>query len=105
MRVIIKEPEKKPYIEDVPNELKDLQRIVGGYIEVACRNSDGTVIICNEEGKLLNLPFNFFLLNHNRQSIDSIYGTVIVADTSEEEFTGLTDEKAERLLKTLWRHG
>ena len=37
--------------------LEEMQKIVGGYIEIAY--DDGkTQIICNEEGKLLGLPNN-----------------------------------------------
>ena len=37
--------------------LKEMQQAVGGYIEIAF--DDGkTQIICNEEGKLVNLPIN-----------------------------------------------
>ena len=37
--------------------LKEMQKIVGGYIEIAY--DDGkTQIICNEEGKMIGLPIN-----------------------------------------------
>ncbi|MDR1182676.1 MAG: DUF3846 domain-containing protein, partial [Bacteroidales bacterium] len=37
--------------------LKELQHIVGGYIENIYLN-DGTIMVLNEEGKLENLPLN-----------------------------------------------
>jgi hypothetical protein len=37
--------------------LKELQALVGGYIEMISLNN-GTVMVLNEEGKLQDLPFN-----------------------------------------------
>lgn len=45
------------HLEDIDNTLEAMQEFVGGYIE-AVTLSDGKVIICNEEGKLLGLPYN-----------------------------------------------
>lgn len=39
------------------NELDDLQRYVGGWIEYVPTDQDVT-LYCNEEGKILNLPPN-----------------------------------------------
>ena len=38
-------------------ELKELQQIVGGYIEILPMK-DGRIMVCNEESKLLDLPRN-----------------------------------------------
>ena len=45
------------HLEDIDNTLEAMQEFVGGYIE-AVTLPDGKVIICNEEGKLLGLPYN-----------------------------------------------
>lgn len=58
IKVIIKEPGKAPEIKTITNDLGTLQSIVGGYIETVTLASD-FVIICNEDGKLWNLPYNF----------------------------------------------
>lgn len=42
---------------EVKNELKALQEAVGGYIETLTL-AEGVVLICNEEGKLLNMEPN-----------------------------------------------
>ena len=50
------EPKTKTITDKEPT-LKEMQEFVGGYIQVAY--DDGkTQIICNEEGKLLELPLN-----------------------------------------------
>lgn len=42
----------------IENNLKTMQELVGGYIETLTLFDDEVVIICNEEGKLCNLPLN-----------------------------------------------
>ena len=53
----IKMKPKTIYKKDKEMSLKEMQKEVGGSIEVAY--DDGKIqLICNEEGKLLNLPYN-----------------------------------------------
>lgn len=80
MKVIIKKPKEKYGIfTDIPNELETLQKIVGGYIEVAPYHN--ALIICNENGKILNLPKN---INYE---YDYIAGTIIVCGHDREDFS------------------
>lgn len=37
--------------------LEELQQLVGGYIEIACKDGE-TLMIVNEEGKIDGLPIN-----------------------------------------------
>ena len=37
--------------------LKEMQTIVGGYIEIVT-DRNGDYLVCNEEGKLMGLPIN-----------------------------------------------
>lgn len=60
--------------------LKDMQRIVGGYIEMVPVGKN--YMIVNEEGKMMGLPFNtkatqIFQSTHG--AYDEIVGTVLVA--------------------------
>lgn len=57
IKVYIKRPGCIPRSVWVSNSLKNLQNTVGGYIETVRLASD-MVIICNEEGRLLGLPYN-----------------------------------------------
>ena len=55
---IIKRPDEKyGHVTWISDTLANLQRNVGGYIETVTF-PDGLVVICNEEGKLRNLPEN-----------------------------------------------
>ena len=57
MKAIRKKPGCTPEIIEVENTLKALQTEVGGYIETVTIASDA-VVICNEEGALLGMPYN-----------------------------------------------
>lgn len=79
IRVMVKEPYEAPYVTEIDNELEELQRIVGGYIEcVPFPGVPDAVLICNEEGKLKELTPNIFF------GSDVIRGTLIVAGIAGE---------------------
>ena len=79
IKVYIKEPGKKLRSVAISNTLENLQKTVGGYIETVTLNSD-LVIICNEEGKLLGLPYNCAILGAQ------FVGTLIFAGVDGDEF-------------------
>lgn len=72
IRVLVVEPNKEPKQIKVEHTLKNLQDIVDGLIEYV-ELDHHTDIICNEEGKLLNMELNRKLGN------DIIAGTFIIA--------------------------
>lgn len=88
IKVIIKEPGKAPEIKTVANDLGTLQSIVGGYIETVTL-AVGLVIICNEEGKLWNLPYNFDFGGQ------SFVGTVVIAGIDGDNFASFPEQLCE----------
>lgn len=58
IRVLIVEPRKAPRPADIPSGLESLQHQVSGLIQVLYPFEDAAAIICNDEGKLLGLPWN-----------------------------------------------
>lgn len=75
LKVIIKYPGEPVGSEaEISDDLKVMQTIVGGYIEVVAINDDD-MLICNDAGKLVGLRHNF---NTPR---DEIVGPVIVVGT------------------------
>ena len=59
IRVLVVEPNKLPYEKVIPNRLKDKQNLVGGLIEYTrVDNDENSLVICNEEGKILGLEWN-----------------------------------------------
>ncbi len=90
IRVLIKEPGKAAELRTIENTLESLQKIVGGKIETVTMFTD-LVVICNEEGRIKEMPFNCKLLG-----VDFV-GTIILAGVDGEEFgDSPEDEKAWR---------
>jgi hypothetical protein len=76
---------------EVKNELRDLQALVGGFIEVApIDRSKNILLVCNEEGKLIGLPRNRYV--PIEKNIDVICGNFFVCQYEGEEFVGLAEE-------------
>lgn len=83
----------KPLDIIIENTLKDMQRIVGGYIEVVrLAEFPDYIMICNEEGKIIPLRPN------RPVGQDIIYGTFfIVKDDGGDDFVSLNDADIEKL--------
>ena len=96
--VMIKRPGEAPKTAFVKNTLESFQAVVGGYIETVTLCEDA-VIICNEEGRLLGLPYNC-----NVCGCDFV-GSVIFAGVEGDEFTDLpiTWHKFKQVFPWLYR--
>ena len=79
MKAIRKEPGCAPELIDIYNTLKALQTEVGGYIETVTIASDA-VVICNEEGGPLGIPYNCRFVN-----VDFV-GSILVVGRNKDEF-------------------
>ena len=95
MKVLLVKPEMHPQVVEIENELELLQKIVGGLIETVYPFEDKVCLICNEEGKLLNLQMNRALYD-NGSVYDVIAGDFLVVGMGVEDFCSLTDEQIER---------
>ena len=98
MRVLIVEPLKKPYECEIHSNLDSMQKVVGGYIQAVYPFEDEELAaICNEEGKLVGLPFNRALRDENGTIYDVIVGTFFLcrAPMDSETFDSLTDKQME----------
>lgn len=84
MKAIIKKPFETPKVIEIENELSALQEAVEGYIQAVPITED-ICVICNEEGKLLGLPYNMHL------GKDILVGTILIVGVSGEEFCDLSD--------------
>ncbi len=96
LRVLVFRPnEKYPRIEYIDGSLKSKQELVDGYIEIVpmrYRNGGGVLTytcVCNEEGKLRNLPPCGLWAN----TFDPIVGTAFLCKyTDFGDMLGLSDE-------------
>lgn len=101
MRVIVVEPKKKPMVQDIGSDLESMQKIVRGLIEAVYPFDEPVALICNEEGKLLNLPLNRALRDDEGNVYDIISGTFFVcaAAPDSDRFADLTDQEVKTYME------
>ena len=101
MRVIVIEPKKKPMVQDIGSDLESMQKIVGGFIQAIYPFEEPVVLICNEEGKLMNLPLNRALRNDAGEVYDIVSGTFFLcaAPLDSDRFVGLTDQQVKTFME------
>lgn len=93
MIAIVKLVGKKPQIIDVENTLKELRNIVDGDIQTISLFNN-IILICNDNGKLLNMQPNFSL------GYDIIVGpTLFVSFDGKDDFIDLSKEQIESILR------
>lgn len=56
--VLVYAPDSPAQPQMIANELDAMQKVVGGYLEVVRLPVPDLVLVCNEEGLLLDLPVN-----------------------------------------------
>ena len=101
MQVVIVEPEKKPVVQNIDNTLTSVQQLVGGTIQAVYPFEEPVALICNDEGKLLNLPLNRALRDSNGAIYDIVAGTFFLcaAPVDSDRFECLTDEQMQIYLE------
>ena len=104
MRAIVKEPGRMPAVRNVSNDLRALQDIVGGHIEMVTF-APYCVAICNEEGRLRGMAPNICFCG-----VDFVGPVIFVGgdgfcDLSQETAAFLIAEltKAEERARREWR--
>lgn len=85
-----KEPGKGWKIAEIENTLEALQQGVGGKLEAVTLASDACVL-CNEEGRLLGMPYNTTICGV------SFVGPLLIVGIAGEDFAGLTEQQVDRL--------
>lgn len=97
IKVLLVKVGEEPKVVEIENTLEAKQKIVGGYIEMVCPpiHDDSAVIICNEEGKIMGLKPNRFLLTEEGIPFDVVCGDFIILDApiGSDDFGGLSDEQ------------
>ena len=101
MKVIVVEPQKKPVVQDIDPGLESMQKIVGGSIEAVYPFDEPVALICNEEGKLLDLPLNRALRDEDGAVYDIISGTFFLcaAPPDSDLFESLSDQQVRTYLE------
>lgn len=84
MKVYAKHPSHPYHTIWVKNDLKELQKFVGGYIE-AVSVEPGITVICNEDGRIFDMAYNCAICGI------SFVGSILVVGTEGDEFTDVPD--------------
>ncbi len=93
-RVVVVEPGKPAYEKQIGTDYHDLCNEVHGLIECVNYHGDGTLIICNDDGKLLGMEGNRRFRNGA-----VIAGPFVVIGTAGEDFRSLTDREVRKYLQ------
>lgn len=102
IRILALPVDREPYITNIENSLKNMQRFVGGYIEtVTVLKNPQVILVCDEEGLLKGRAVNPSIPDSDEHGE---WGMVIVGDcflcgVDGEEFADLPDKWKDVLLK------
>ena len=101
MQVVIVEPQKNPMVQNINDGLEAMQKIVGGTIQAIYPFEEAIALICNDEGKFLNLPLNRALRDSTGCVYDIVAGTFFLcaAPPDSDNFASLTEEQTQTCLK------
>ena len=72
-----------------------MQAVVGGLIQAIYPYEEPVAIVCNEEGLLLNLPFNRSV----EGGYGGVFGTFFICGLTEDGFGSLTPEQVKTYKK------
>ena len=99
MRILLIEPGRPPAVREIDGSLYSMQTLVGGTIQALYPFEDEVALICNDDGKCLDLPLNRALyLPESGQLYDIIAGTFFLCGASKdsEVFVSLTETQIHR---------
>ena len=104
MQVLVIEPGHRPEPREIDGSLPTMQEIVGGLIQPIYPFDDSVALVCNDEGKLMDLPANRGLRSADGQIYDIICGTFFLCGVPGDcdHFTGLTPEQIEQYHKRFY---
>ena len=104
MRVLVVEPERRPEVREIDGSLDSMQKIVGGLIQPVYPFDEPVALVCNDEGKLMNLPANRGLRDEDGQIYDIVCGTFFVcgAPGDSDHFTSLSPEQIKQYQKLFY---
>ena len=96
IRIVVAEPGKLPAVSFISDSLKDMQQIVGGYIELFETTESEIDLFCNEEGKLSSLECNRVF----PELQDIICGPIIaIGHDDEGASVSLTEEQVQEAIR------
>lgn len=98
MKIIYIAPGDEAVVSEIGDSLQEMQQAVGGYIEAIYPFEDPIALVCNEEGKVNNMPFCRVLINDDLMPIDIICGPFFICGLTEEGFADIPEELVDKYL-------
>lgn len=98
MRILLIKPDCEPIPAEIDGSLESMQKTVGGHIQIIFPFREPVALVCNDEGKLMGLPWNRPLCNPETDlAFDYIAGPFFLcgAPAGNENLTGVTEEQIE----------
>lgn len=95
LTILVVEPMQPCRVQEIPNTLEAMQGIVGGDIEAAYPFKEPVAVVCNAEGKMMDLPYNRPLMDESGLPYDIVCGTFFMAGVGTEDFVSLTEEQVQ----------
>lgn len=95
IRILAIPVDREPYITNIENSLRDMQRFVGGYIEtVTVLEAPKLILICDEEGLLKGKKPNPIIKNIRERGLwmPEIVGDCFFCGVRGEEFADLPNK-------------
>ena len=96
IKVLVVEPMKPCRTQEIPDTLDAMREIVGGDIETTYPFTEPVAVICNAEGKVLDLPYNRPLMDESGLPYDIVCGTFFMARVDGEHFASLTKKQIQQ---------
>ena len=95
MFVLMIEPGKVPRRLELNHRLEEMQKVVGGSIQILYPFGEPVALVCSEEGKLLGLPLNRALRDADGRIYDIVCGVFFLcgAPPDSDELAGLTEDQ------------
>ncbi len=98
MKIVLVEPGKEARAAEISGSLESMQQLVGGLIQALYPWKDPVALVCNDEGKILGLPFNRMM-----EDYDLIAGSFFICGIQGENFASLTDQQVKTYLEKFRR--
>lgn len=96
IRVICCEPGRTARAVRVGTTLGDLQKAVGGMIEMCYPFGEEVCIVCNDEGKINGMRPNRAIYGEENEVRDIIFGPFLICGVRGPELTSLSEDQLER---------
>ena len=108
LRVILCKPGEAAEVIEIEDDLEAMQELVGGLIEPydpfyseTDPRYENVILVCNEEGKLMQLPLNRAIVDEDGRVMDVIRGPFFLcyAPVESERFLSIPPDLEEEFLR------